>query len=74
MFGHYVCNNWQVLSAIILISIDLDNLNKSINYSCPNVLHRKNSENKDTELLLKLFQNLKSSVYCLRCAQAELQT
>ena len=32
-FGHYVCNNWQVLSAIILISMDLDNLHESIKYS-----------------------------------------
>ena len=50
------------MSAIILISIDLDNLHESIKYFCPNVIHHKNPENKDTELLLKLFQNLKSSV------------
>ena len=43
-----LCNNWHVLSAIILISIDLDNLHESIKYSCPNVIHHKNPENKDT--------------------------
>ena len=37
-----------MLSAIILISIDLDNLHESTKYSCSNVIHYKNPENKDT--------------------------
>ena len=40
-------DNWQVLSAIILNSIDLDNLYESIKYFCLKVIH-KNLENKDT--------------------------
>ena len=45
MFGHSVCNNWQLLSVMILISIEIDNLNESIKYSCSNVIHHKNPEN-----------------------------
>ena len=44
-FGHYVCNNWQLLSVIILIRINLDNLHESMKYSCSDVKYHKNSEN-----------------------------
>ena len=38
VFGHSAYNNWQLLSVIILISIDIDNLNESTPVEMLNII------------------------------------
>ena len=58
-FGHYICNNWQLLSVIVLISFERVNL-LILKVRTPSVM---------TEIIKKM----NSTVYCLGYVNPQMQ-